>query len=102
LDAQVLNALTGKILFIEKKTGNKGGNAHERVYKFISEGLKRKVSSLYTTTSNPFFLVFSGQTFQRKKYANELSLLLEGEQYAIMDPGFSNIGQVVHQIMEIV
>jgi hypothetical protein len=102
LDAKVTNTLTGTTLFIEKKTGNNGGNAHERVYKFVSEGLKRKVSSLYTTTDNPFFLVFSGQTFQRGKYIDELSLLLEGEQYAIMDPGFTNISQVAQQIMEIV
>ena len=102
LDAQVTNTLTGKTLFIEKKTGNKGGNAHERVYKFVCEGLKRKVSTLHDTTRNPFFLVFSGETFQRAKYINELSLLLEGEQYAIMDPGFTNISQVARQIMEIV
>ena len=37
-----------------------------------------------------------------QKYKDELSLLLEGENHAIMDPGFRNIGAVAKQIMEIV
>ena len=35
LDSVIINKKTGKRLFIENKTGNKGGNAHERVYKFL-------------------------------------------------------------------
>ena len=87
---------------MEKKTGNNGGNAHERAYKFLSPALKRVVREKYNTVEEPFFMVFSGKTFQGQKYKDELSLLLEGENHAIMDPGFRNIGAVAKQIMEIV
>lgn len=102
LDCRVVNRETGKCVYIEKKTGNNGGNAHERVYKFLSPGLKKLVSSMYNTVSNPFYLVFSGNTFQQKKYQNEFELLLKEENYAIMDPGFENIKHVAEDIMEIV
>jgi len=102
LDAKIMNTETGKCLFLEKKTGNNGGNAHERVYKFLSPGLKKVVKNKYNTVEDPFFLVFSGQTFQRKKYRDELSLLLEEENYAIVNEQWSNISQVAEQIMEIV
>jgi len=102
LDTLVFNTLTKKSLYIEKKTGNNGGNAHERVYKFISGSLKRLVREKYKTVEQPFFMVFSGMTFQRQKYKDEFSLLLEGENYAIMEPDFRNIAKVAEQIMEIV
>jgi hypothetical protein len=102
LDSKVTNTKTGRSLFIEKKTGNNGGNAHERVYKFLSPALKKKVSGMYNTPDNPFFLVFSGDTFQKPKYQNELSLLLEGEEYAVMKPNFTNIGDVASRITEII
>jgi len=102
LDCRVFNQKTGKCVYIEKKTGNNGGNAHERVYKFLSPGLKNIVRSRYNTASNPFYLVFSGKTFQGKKYQNEFYLLLEKENYAIMDPNFANIKKVAKDIMEIV
>ncbi len=102
LDSKVTNGQTGRSLFIEKKTGNNGGNAHERVYKFLSPALKKKVSEMHNTPDNPFFLVFSGDTFQKKKYQNELNLVLEGEEYAVMKPNFSNIEDVAKRIMEII
>jgi hypothetical protein len=102
LDVKVTNNNTGKSLFIEKKTGNNGGNAHERVYKFLSPALKRYVSEKYNTPSNPFYLVFSGDTFQGEKYQNEFKLLLEDENYSIMKPNFSNIDEVANNVMEII
>jgi len=57
---------------------------------------------MYNTPDNPFFLVFSGDTFQKPKYQNELSLLLEGEEYAVMKPNFTNIGDVASRITEII
>lgn len=102
LDCRVVNRETGKCLYVEKKTGNRGGNAHERVYKFLSPALKRLVRSKYNTVSNPFYLVFSGDTFQGEKYQNEFKLLLEGENYAVMDRDFGNIEGVAKDIMEIV
>ena len=102
LDAVIRNNRTGKKLFLEKKTGNNGGNAHERVYKFLSLPLQEKVRKDYGTVTKPFFFVFSGKTFQKQKYINEFSLLLKGENYAIMSEDFSNIDAVAQQIMEIV
>lgn len=102
LDCRVVNKETGKCLYIEKKTGNRGGNAHERVYKFLSPGLKRLVQSKYNTVPNPFYMVFSGETFQGEKYQNEFKLLLEGENYAVMDKNFGNINKVAEDIMGIV
>ena len=103
LDAKINNMLTGKCLYIEKKTGNNGGNAHERVYKYLSEPLKRRVRRDDPhLVEEPFFLVFSGDTFQGQKYQDEIKLLLEDSNYAIMEPEFANITEVVNRIMEIV
>ena len=102
LDTLVTNSMTNKNLYVEKKTGNNGGNAHERVYKFLSPALKRVVREKYNTVEEPFFMVFSGKTFEGQKYKDEISLLLEGENHAIMEPDFGNIKRVAQQIMEIV
>ena len=102
LDSKVTNSETGRSIFVEKKTGNNGGNAHERVYKFLSPALKRRVSKMHNTPDNPFFLIFSGDTFQKPKYQNELNLLLEEEEYAVMKPDFANIEDVANRIMEII
>jgi len=103
LDAKISNTLTGRCLYIEKKTGSNGGNAHERVYKYLSEPLKRRVRrDDPALVQEPFFMVFSGKTFQGQKYQDEIKLLLEDSNYAIMEPDFANIKEVVEQIMEIV
>jgi hypothetical protein len=102
LDTLITNTQTDKNLYVEKKTGNNGGNAHERVYKFLAPSLKRVVRDKYNTVEQPFFMVFSGKTFERQKYKDEISLLLEGENHAIMDSDYSNIKSVAQQIMEIV
>ena len=101
-DSKIVNTMTGKCLFVEKKTGNNGGNAHERAYKFLSIPLQEKVSKEFNAASKPFFTVFSGDTFQKPKYKNEISLLLGDQNYAIMDKDFSNIKKVAKQIMEII
>jgi len=102
LDSVIINTKTGKRLYIENKTGNNGGNAHERVYKFLSEPLKRLMRSQFGTVHEPFFLVFSGQTFQGQKYKDEINLLLQDSNYAIMEPEYENIQQIAQKIMEIV
>tara|TARA_R100000234_G_C4930566_1_gene148303 strand:- start:85 stop:570 length:486 start_codon:yes stop_codon:yes gene_type:complete len=101
LDSKIVNTETGKCLFIEKKTGNNGGNAHERVYKFMSPSLKRKIIKEHNAVDQPFFLVFSGKTFQGQKYQDELELLLEEENYIIMEQGFSNIAEAASKITEV-
>jgi hypothetical protein len=102
LDSMVCNKKTGKVLYVENKTGNNGGNAHERAYKFLSEPLKRLMVERFGTVREPVFFVFSGKTFQGQKYQDELGLLLKDSNYAIMQLENENIKQVVNQIMEIV
>lgn len=102
LDTKITNTQSGKSLFVEKKTGNNGGNAHERAYKFLSDPLKERVRELCNTPDNPFFIVFSGKTFQNKKYQDEIALNLADANYAIMESGFANIATVAEQIVEIV
>ena len=100
-DMCVVNRHTGKRIFIEKKAGNKGGNAHERVYKYLSPALKETVSGMFDTPDNPFFLIFSGETFQEQKYLNEFRLLLRNDNYAVMLRGNTNISEVADQIKEL-
>ena len=130
LDSKIINHKTGKCLFIEKKSGNQGGNAtEERAAKYLSLGIKRKVREQFDTPDEPFFTVFSGDIFNgrdgrrstytiervNKKtnkvtktkvhptlYREKVNLLFEGSNYAIMDANFSNIEAVAKQIMEII
>lgn len=75
-DLCIINTINDKRIYIEKKTGNNGGNAHERAYKYLSPLLKQKVKSLFNTPEEPFFFVFSGDTFKKNKYKQEISVLL--------------------------
>ena len=101
LDSKITNTRTGKCLFIEKKTGNNGGNAHERVYKYISPKLKQKIIDEYNGVKQPFFLVFSGKTFQNQKYKDEFNLLLNEENYIIMKQGYANAYEAAIKIKEL-
>tara|TARA_R110000803_G_scaffold54817_2_gene111632 strand:- start:169 stop:651 length:483 start_codon:yes stop_codon:yes gene_type:complete len=101
LDCKITNSTTGKSIFIENKTGNNGGNAHERAYKFLSKPLQKKIIKEHNTVSSPFFWVFSGETFQGQKYIDEFDLLLGEEHYAIMDLDYGNIEEVAKQIRSI-
>jgi hypothetical protein len=74
-DLMVKSKVTGKRLFIEKKAGNQGGNAHERAYKYLSESLQKAVKREYCTPDNPFVFVFSGRTFLKEKYQQEIKLI---------------------------
>jgi hypothetical protein len=75
-DLCIINKENNCRIFIEKKTGNNGGNAHERAYKYLSPSLKEKVKANFKTPSEPFFFVFSGKTFDDYKYKEEISCLL--------------------------
>jgi hypothetical protein len=123
-DTKITNRETGKCLFIEKKAGNRGGNAtEERATKYLSRGLKRKVKEQFDTPDEPFFTVFSGDIFNGRDgkltpfvvesksgkqkviprlYREKVHTFFEGENYAIMDADFSNIHEVAKQIMDIV
>ena len=130
LDTKITNLKTKKCIFVEKKTGNQGGNAtEERAGKFLSKGIKRKVREQFDTPDQPFFTVFSGDIFngragkqityiiERKNnetlkvtrtkvhpkiYREKVELMFEDENYAIMDANFANISDVAEQIMDII
>ena len=58
LDALITNKESGKKLFLEKKTGNNGGNAHERVYKFLSPSLQKKVSGVLVRPTHQVLIYY--------------------------------------------
>lgn len=86
-DLAIINTTNNKRIYIEKKTGNNGGNAHERAYKYLSPSLKAKVKHFYNVPDEPFVFVFSGDTFKKKKYVEEISLVLGHipDNYLILD-----------------
>jgi len=128
-DAQIINHETGKCLFVEMKTGNRGGNAtEERAAKYLSRGINRRVKELHDTPPNPFIIIFFGDIFNGrdgqqgsfiierqqknsgkiikttvhpKMYREKVHVMFEGVPYAIMDENFTNIEDVATQIMEI-
>jgi len=126
LDSKIVNHKTGKTLFIEKKTGMRGGNTtEERACKFLSPGVQRRIKEHHDTPEDPVFTVFSGRTFssgpvyyKEKKdkktgkmrktkvdpafYQEKVAVLFEGFNYAIAEKGFTNIQEIAKQIMEIV
>ena len=87
------NSLNGKKIIIDDKLGNRGGNAHERAYKYCTGKVK---AAGYIP-----LIIFSGKTFASQdpysymnkkgkaikvnpqKYRNEFEELLEPEQYFI-------------------
>lgn len=75
-DLMVKNTVNGKCLFIEKKAGNNGGNAHERAYKYLSPALQSATKTKCKTIDNPFVFVFSGKTFFKEKYQQEIGMIL--------------------------
>lgn len=69
-------------IFIEKKYGDKGGNAHERGYKYFTEKFQSYLKGI-TNNDEPIIIVYSGETFQQKKYLDEISSILYSNQYYI-------------------
>ena len=103
LDAKVTNEKTNQSIFVEKKTGKNGGNAHERVYRNMMPGVMQEIRKIHPNTPKlPVFPVFSGDTFQRPAYQEKLQIDLLGVPYAIMKPNFANISDVAEQIMDII
>lgn len=76
-DARIINKLNGKRIYVENKWGKNGGNAHERCYKYLSKTLQSKVRSMFDTPEMPFYWIFSGPTFNKKKYKQEIEMMLE-------------------------
>ena len=99
-DLCIINNLNGKRIYIEKKTGNNGGNAHERAYKYLSVPLKQEVRKIFNTPEEPFYFVFSGDTFKNQKYISEIGLLLAHipQNYILWDGSLEQIRDFSHNI----
>jgi hypothetical protein len=124
LDCKIENTLTGKELFVEVKSGNNGGNAHERGYKFASPMMQERVHKLCPNTPpNPFFWVFAGKTFASpesyiheygskgkiktkkvdpQKYRDEFETIIPKDRYAIVDLDLSNVSEIARKVMDII
>ena len=110
LDSKVINSKTNTSVFIETKTGNNGGNAHERVYKYASPAMKRAIIDYVKNdgdniTDVPVVMVFQGETFtgdKSDKYVKELATILADDVYFVMEPDRSNIAAVADKVVEII
>jgi hypothetical protein len=120
LDAKITNTKNGKVLFFEVKSGENGGNVHERVYKFTNRGIKEAIRNIYPSAlENPVAFIFSGKTFSAsepyyvydkegkrhrvnpQKYRDEFEVLLKHEAYFVTDSDYTNITDIAKRIMEI-
>lgn len=101
-DLMVKNTVTGKCLFIEKKAGNNGGNAHERAYKYLSPALQQVTKAKCKTVDNPFVFVFSGKTFFKEKYQQEIDMILGHipNNYLIWDGSQEQVNEYARKLEE--
>lgn len=118
LDTYIINNITNKSILVEVKSGNRGGNAHERAYKYLSEGMRKTLRGKdLTLVEDSVFFVFSGSTFSGKnkficwskkrtskyevdpqKYRDELAICLPSHLYEITDASFLNIEDIAKKI----
>ena len=117
LDQLLTNTLTGVSVYFEIKSGNNGGNAHERVYRYnhlLCEAIKKANPSLNLLDDPVMFgfvgRTFSGDTFKNNKnkpvnpahYQEELSLSLRGRNWFILNEDHSWAEKNANKIMEII
>lgn len=102
-DLMIHNTQTDKRLFVEQKAGDKGGNAHERAYKYLSPTLARMVRDKFSTPEHPFLFVFSGETFKKKKYIEEITTLLSHipNNYLLWDGSTASIQSFAAKVEEL-
>jgi|10_taG_2_1085330.scaffolds.fasta_scaffold03737_3 hypothetical protein len=119
-DLILTNTLTGMSVYWEIKSGNNGGNAHERAYKYLSQPACediRKASPNLNLIDDPIMFGFVGRTFSGdafitegknpskvypSRYQEELSLFLRGRNWFTLNEDHSWAEKNATQIMEIV
>lgn len=116
LDTYIINNMTKKSILVEVKSGEQGGNAHERAYKYLSEGMRNAlIGMIPSLVSEAVFFVFSGRTFfgeqvfrsnsgtkvNPRKYQDEFAITFPSRLYEITDASFSNIEDVAKKIMNL-
>ena len=111
LDTRIINSKTNTSLFIETKTGNNGGNAHERVYKYAAPAMKRAIIEYVENDGDnicdkPVMMIFQGKTFtgeKSEKYISELKTILADDvPYFVIEEDKSNVSDVVEKIVELI
>jgi len=124
LDLKVESKKTGKILFLEVKTGNNGGNAtEERGAKFLSNNITRMIKKSHpSAVERPVMILFGGKNYNGKngdmqsyradnkykawvhphKRREEVKCIYDGGMpYDFIDEGFVNAPEVAHKIQEL-
>lgn len=120
LDAKITNTKNGNVLFFEVKSGDNGGNVHERAYKYTNKGIKEAIRNEHPSAlENPVAFIFNGKTFSAsepyyvidkkgkpkrvdpQKYRDEFKVLLKHETYFVTDSDYTNITDIAKRIMEI-
>jgi len=117
LDQLLTNTRTGMSVYFEIKTGNNGGNAHERANKFnvaLCEAI-RKASPNLKLIDDPVMFGFVGRTFSGdvfknnsgqkvnpERYQEELSLSFRGRNWFILNEDRSWAEQNANKIMELI
>ena len=111
LDTRIINSKTNTSLFIETKTGNNGGNAHERVYKYAAPAMKRAIIEYVKNdgdniSDEPVMMIFQGKTFtgeKSEKYISELKTILADDvPYFVIEEDKSNVVDVAKKIVELI
>ena len=111
LDTRIINSKTNTSLFIETKTGNRGGNAHERVYKYAAPAMKRAIIEYVENdgdniSDEPVMMIFQGKTFtgeKSEKYISELKTILADDvPYFVIEEDKSNVPDVAKKIIELI
>lgn len=116
LDTYVINNITKKSILVEVKSGENGGNAHERAYKYLSEGMRNALRNKNPSlVSEAVFFVFSGRTFSGEqafcsssgnkvhpqKYRDEFAITIPAYLYSVSDSSFLNIEDIAKKIMNL-
>lgn len=123
LDLKVANRETGKSIYLEVKTGERGGNAtEERAAKFLSHGIVRRIKKLDpSVTDNPVMSVFQGSIFEGTEpfkiydkkgkatnidpvtYREKVDVIFEGHPYAIIcsqRDSYADLARKIEDILE--
>jgi hypothetical protein len=118
LDTLVINNNTNKGVYFEIKSGENGGNAHERACKFLTP-IANVIKETVETTTNitlldqPIWFGFTGKTFNNEvpysngkinvdpvKYRDEISIAFKNHKYFLLGNNTEKCDEVVKSLIE--
>lgn len=119
LDTLVINNNTNKGVYFEIKSGDNGGNAHERACKFLSPIADLIKESVEKTTNislldQPIWFGFTGKTFNNEKsyrlgkantlvdpvkYREEISIAFKNHKYFLLGTNTEKCDEVVKNLI---